>query len=61
MRSVEDADFTEENNGDATSFALADFCAESDQKRFDVLPGDVCAAGVGEHPLDDLLMRTLRG
>jgi hypothetical protein len=30
---VEDADFIEENNRDATSFALADFCTESDYRR----------------------------
>lgn len=61
VRSVEDADFIEENNRDATSFALADFCTESDQKRFDVLPSDVRAGGVGEQRLYGLLMRTLRG
>jgi len=37
---VKDADFIEENNRDAASFALAAFCAQSDPKRFDVLPGD---------------------
>jgi hypothetical protein len=47
---VEDADFIEENNRDATSFALADFCTESDYR--------TCwmhfAAGGTASPLDAL-------
>jgi len=50
VRSVEDADFIEENNRDATSFALADFCTESDYR--------TCwmhfAAGGTASPLDAL-------
>jgi hypothetical protein len=55
---VEDADFIEEKDRNATCFALADFRTKANQKRSDVLPGNVCTGGVGEHRFDGLLMRT---
>jgi hypothetical protein len=43
--------FAEQDNSDATSFALADFGAEVNEERLDVSPGNITARGVRKHLL----------
>ena len=56
---MEDADFLEKDYCYATTFALADLCAEANKKCFDVLPGDVRASWMGEDCFQGSLMRAL--
>jgi hypothetical protein len=56
MRSVENADLTEQDDGYATSFAFADFSPKSLQHCLYVFPGDVRAGGVCEDSCQSPLM-----
>jgi hypothetical protein len=56
MRSVENADLTEQDDGYATSFAFADFSPKSLQHCLYVFPGDVRAGGVCEDSFQSPLM-----
>ena len=56
---MEDADFLEQENRNAATFAFGDFCTKTEQKRFDVLPVDVRAGGVCEDCFQCPLMSTL--
>ena len=51
MRPMKKADFTEQHDGNSTSFAFSDFRTEVDEERLDVSPGHVAARGTREHQL----------
>jgi hypothetical protein len=56
MRPVENADFTEKDDGYATSFAFADFSPKTVQHCLYVFPGDVGAGGMCEDSFQSPLM-----
>ena len=49
MRPMKNADFTEQHDGNSTSFAFSDFRTEIDKERLDVSPGHVPACGMRKH------------
>ena len=56
---MEDANFLEEDDSHATTFALADFPAKAFEQGFYVLPSDVRAGRVGEDCFKGASVRTL--
>ena len=56
---MEDPHLVEQHDRYAAARSLADFRAETDKQRFDVLPGNVRAGGVGEDCIKRLQMSAL--
>ena len=56
---MEDADFAEEHDRNATTFTLADLGTEVDEKGFDITPRDITARWVCEHQLQRSLVSPL--
>ena len=59
MWTVEDSNLGEQNNCDATTFALADLCAKFDEQGLYVFPGDVRAGRVSVEGLERALVLAL--
>lgn len=61
MRSMKNADFTEQDDGDPAAFAFADRRAKIAQECFYVLPSNVCAGRMGEDCFQCLQIGALHG
>ncbi len=59
MRSMEDANFVEQENSDAAAFALADFGSKFLKKSFNVTPMKICTDRVSEDEFKRALMLSL--
>lgn len=49
MRPMKNADFTEQHDGNSTSFPFSDFRTEVHEERLDISPGHAAARGMRKH------------
>lgn len=56
---MKDANLVEQNNGDTTSLALADFCAQILEQAFNVAPFDIRTCRMRENAFEGALTLAL--